>query len=250
MSRNAVLRLLLLALFVIAFYFVLIRDRRNESKSGGPRTRSGRNEPSATYPSPSSPHERKAKKHLDQSPEGESAAAVTCSSAYFSQWQEPANASCSVRLRNGLPVPDPQCTPGGINPSVSVDVLRDPSWRTRAVRNCESSESQKHIAYRWYDIQKPRMNSNQNQVCELDHLVPLELGGADGLGNIWPQCGPDAVSLNERYFKQKDRVENYLAEEVKAGRVPLDSAQRGIASDWPQYLDTATRWCQGSGRCR
>ncbi len=65
------------------------------------------------------------------------------------------------------------------------------------------------------NIRKSRQNSDQNQVCELDHLVPLELGGADGLGNIWPQCGPDSVALNERYFKIKDRVEVYLADEVK-----------------------------------
>lgn len=64
----------------------------------------------------------------------------------------------------------------------------------------------------------------------------LELGGADGLGNIWPECGPDFVTLQNRYFKIKDRVENYLADEVKSGRMPLDGAQRGIASDWTQYI--------------
>jgi hypothetical protein len=78
-------------------------------------------------------------------------------------------------------------------------------------------------------------------VCELDHLVPLELGGADGLGNIWPKCGPDGATLDERYFKAKDRVENYLAGEVKAGRMSLDDAQRGIAADWTQYLANADR---------
>jgi hypothetical protein len=117
------------------------------------------------------------------------------------------------------------------------------------VGNCASSEAQKHVAYLWYDIEKPRVNSNENQVCELDHLVPLELGGADGLGNIWPQCGPDAVSLNQRYFKQKDHVENYLAEEVRAGRMPLIEAQRGIAADWTQYLNDADLWCGRTGRC-
>ncbi len=61
----------------------------------------------------------------------------------------------------------------------------------------------KHIAYAWYGVRKPRQNSYQNQVCELDRLVPLELGGADGLGNIWPQCGPDSVALNEHYFKPR-----------------------------------------------
>jgi hypothetical protein len=136
-----------------------------------------------------------------------------------------------------------------MNPTISFEALSNPSWRTRSIRNCETSEAEKHIAYRWYGIQKPRINSNENQVCELDHLVPLELGGADGMGNIWPQCGPDSVELHQRYFKQKDRVENYLAEEVKAGRLPLDSAQRGIASDWTQYIVTANNWCARTGRC-
>lgn len=86
-------------------------------------------------------------------------------------------------------------------------------------------------------------------MCELDHLVPLELGGADGIGNIWPECGPDSATLENRYFKIKDRVENYLADEVKAGRIPLDTAQRSIASDWTQYLDDANRYCALGGRC-
>ena len=69
-----------------------------------------------------------------------------------------------------------------------------------------------------------------NQVCELDHLVPLELGGADTLDNIWPQCGPNGVGLHERYFKLKDMVENYLtAPMVKAGRMDLDKTRRSYS---------------------
>lgn len=172
-----------------------------------------------------------------------------CSSSYFKDWNQPAYGSCQVRVVNGFPEPDPKCTPGGVNPAVTLDVLRDPRWRTRSVRNCESSEAQKHVAYRWYSIEKPRINSNENQVCELDHLVPLELGGADGLGNIWPECGPDEVTLQQRYFKRKDRVENYLTEEVRSGKISLESAQQGIASDWTQYLGEADRWCLSAGKC-
>ena len=47
-------------------------------------------------------------------------------------------------------------------------------------------------------------------------LLPV---GSDGLGNIWPECGPDGVTLENRYFKVKDRVENYLAGEVRASRM-------------------------------
>jgi hypothetical protein len=56
----------------------------------------------------------------------------------------------------------------------------------------------------------------------LDHLVPPELGGADGLGNIWPECGPEGVALDDRFFKRKDHVENYLAEQVRDGQMSLN----------------------------
>jgi hypothetical protein len=174
---------------------------------------------------------------------------VVCSSEYFSAWHAPHDASCATTLHNGYPVPDPRCTPGGIDPSVTAETLRNHAWRTGCIRDCQTSEAEKHAAYRWYGVRVPRRNYGETQVCELDHLVPLELGGADGLGNIWPQCGPPDVALRERYFKLKDRVESYLAEEVRLGKMPLKAAQRGIAADWTRYLDAASQYCESGGRC-
>lgn len=173
---------------------------------------------------------------------------VSCSSQYFATWSWPADGSCHATLRNGYPEPDLRCTPGGVDPTVTADILRDPAWRTKCIRNCQSSSAQKRAAYEWYGLPEPQGNSGENQVCELDHLVPLELGGADGMGNIWPECGPDSVTLRRRYFKQKDIVENYLAAKVREGKIPLAEAQRGIASDWVQYLDQAKASCRGP-RC-
>ena len=174
---------------------------------------------------------------------------VTYTSQYFSRWHHPRAGSCSALLRDGYPVPDPSCTPGGINPSVTAATLRDPAWRTGCIRNHETSEKAKHKAYRWYGLRDPHRNYGDTQVCELDHLVPLELGGADGLGNIWPECGPSHTVLQDRYFKVKDRVENYLAYEVKSGRMPLAAAQHGIAENWTQYLDAANQYCESIGGC-
>ena len=198
------------------------------------------------YPRREYGHEPRRYKQ-DEAPDDTMGAA--CSSQYFAPWQEPEDAACTAVVRNGQPTPDPRCTPGGVNPKVTTEVLRNRAWRTRSVRNCQSSEEEKHAAYGWYGIRKPRYNSGDDQVCELDHLVPLELGGADGLGNIWPECGPNTTTLDDRYFKIKDRVENYLADEVKAGRISLDTAQRGIAQDWTQYLDAANKYCREGGRC-
>ena len=249
MRLKNVFRLLILVLIVTTFYFAVFRDHSNRVGTSHPQQtrRPERRGGEDSARSPRAEDHGSRLRHIEPSLEADFG--LSCSSEYFSRWTNPDAASCQVSFKDQFPLPDPRCTPGGFNPSISARILRDPRWRTRFVRNCDSSEAQKHIAYRWYGIQKPQINSNQNQVCELDHLVPLELGGADGLGNIWPQCGPDAVTLNDRYFKEKDHVENYLAEEVKSGRMDLAAAQRGIASDWTQYVPAANHWCQDSRRC-
>jgi hypothetical protein len=160
----------------------------------------------------------------------------------------PPKQTCSTGMSTGFPIPDPQCTPGAVNPTITVDVLANPAFRTCCIRNDVTSEAEKKQTYEWYRIAEPSDNFGSNQMCELDHLVPLELGGADTLDNIWPQCGPDGLSLNDRYFKKKDTVENYLAAQVKAGNMALQDAQRGIATDWTQYLGAAEAACPG-GRC-
>lgn len=156
---------------------------------------------------------------------------------------------CRIQIRNGLPLPDPKCTPGAINPTVTLGVLRNKFFRTGCVRNCSTTQGDRSATYRRYGIQHPKGNSGRNQICELDHLVPLEMGGADTIENIWPQCGPTGGTLRHRYFKQKDVVENYLAAQVKNGNMELADAQKEIARDWTQFLDTAEGWC-ATHRCR
>lgn len=160
----------------------------------------------------------------------------------------PPTQGCHTRMINGFPVPDPACTPGATNPTVTVTVLRDPAFRTACIRQQVTTEQQKAQTYRWYVIPHPANNTGGSQTCELDHLVSLELGGADTLDNIWPQCGPPGVPLAQRYFKQKDIVENYLAWRVRRGDMDLAQAQKGIATNWTQYLSEAKQHCM-SARC-
>jgi len=158
----------------------------------------------------------------------------------------PTDGSCHVGTKDGFPIPDPHCTPGAINKTVTVAVLKDRRFETCCVRDHIESEEAKDVAYKWYGIPVPEQNEGQNQVCELDHLVPLELGGADSMDNIWPQCGPDSVTLEQRYFKQKDMVEFYLADQVKAGNMDQATAQREIAADYTQFLDAARAYCKSN----
>jgi hypothetical protein len=162
-----------------------------------------------------------------------------------SQALAPADTShgCTTQTKRGFPVPDPKCTPGAKNLTVTLQVLKNPAFRTGCIRDCSTTESDKSTTYGLYGIPHPVNNQGKSQTCELDHLVPLELGGADTLDNIWPQCGPNQVALANRYFKEKDMVENFLADQVKSGQMDLNKAQTAIAADWTPFLSDATAFC-------
>jgi len=160
-----------------------------------------------------------------------------------------ATSGCATKSSHGFPLPDPACTPGAINATVTLEVLQGGQFRTGCERNRKTTAAQKNSTYAEYRVPHPQHNTGAGQSCELDHLVSLELGGADSLDNIWPQCGPDAVALAQRFFKIKDGVENYLAVQVRTGKIDLAVAQHGIAEDWTQYVAAATAyWSHHSER--
>jgi hypothetical protein len=120
---------------------------------------------------------------------------------------------------------------------VTVEVLRDPSFRTSCIRNKATSEEEKHVVYSWYGIIQPRDNHGAHQICELDHLVDLGAGGADTLDNIWPQCGPEGASVDDTYFHAKDEVEVWQQRGIKAGSLNQSKSQEAIARDWSALLN-------------
>jgi len=67
------------------------------------------------------------------------------------------------------------------------------------------------------------------KTIELDHLIPLELGGANSASNLWPEPNrADATGFNN----PKDPVEARLKAAVCSGKVTLVAAQDAIAVDW------------------
>ena len=62
---------------------------------------------------------------------------------------------------------------------------------------------------------------------EVDHLIPLELGGDNVIENLWAEAASPKPG-----FHEKDLVENYLHRQVCAGAMTLDAAQKVIATDW------------------
>ena len=63
---------------------------------------------------------------------------------------------------------------------------------------------------------------------EVDYLITPALGGADDIGNLWPQSY-SATIWNARV---KDALEDRLHELVCRGDIDLPTAQREISADW------------------
>ncbi|HEV2162669.1 MAG TPA: hypothetical protein VGR52_10630 [Stellaceae bacterium] len=136
-------------------------------------------------------------------------------------------ASISLAVAQAPIRPDPSRTPGAINPDVTqaniYETICVRGW-TRSVRPPEE------YTYRLKREQLREWNyaDQQTRDYEEDHLIPLELGGnPTSPQNLWPE--PWHGPWNARV---KDELENYLNEQVCAGRMSLEEAQKEIAGDW------------------
>ena len=73
---------------------------------------------------------------------------------------------------------------------------------------------------------------------DIDHLISRELGGADDVKNLWPQCykkhvaGKHPSQVKEWGAYKKDRHENRLHKEMCAGHVSFKAARDAEVNDW------------------
>lgn len=118
---------------------------------------------------------------------------------------------------------DLEQTPGDTDSELTKTKLCDPSFHTITARNVTQSQKKRICAA-----------YGQTKACpgrgyEIDHLISIELGGANSDANLWPQP-VDAAGLVG--YHAKDKVENALHRAVCAGTINLPDAQACIARDW------------------
>ena len=123
-------------------------------------------------------------------------------------------------------LPDPSLTPGLADASLTIEKLKDPSFRTTSVRNV--TEAEKRQVYARYH-QDPKAAPCP---CEVDHLISLEIGGSNDISNLWPQPYDLNVDGKNLGAHTKDRLENALAKAVRSGQISLADAQKSVAEDW------------------
>lgn len=144
-------------------------------------------------------------------------------------FQLPARTKTTNCIINGS-LPDPQCTPGAVFSDVTKEQTCVQGY-TKTVRSV--SVSLKKKVYREYGIPYPPPFGTY----ELDHYIPLALGGNNDISNLWPFAADPRPG-----FIEKDLTVNYLHRKVCAGEISLSAAQRAITTPWvavynsiPQY---------------
>jgi hypothetical protein len=135
----------------------------------------------------------------------------------------------------GAANPDRTCTPGAVDGAVTQENLRQTLCRkggyTDSVRPPrEVTDAFKEVARKAYSA--PGRSSDY----ELDHLIPLGLGGSSDSRNLWPELNVgDPGQFDHSHpsgNNAKDGVESRLHDAVCSGEVGLVAAQEAIATNW------------------
>lgn len=119
---------------------------------------------------------------------------------------------------------DSACTPGAIFASATREQICVPGYAS-SVRHVTTSTKNK--VYASYGIKKHTAGQ-----YEVDHLVSLQLGGSNEIANLWPE-----IATPKPGFHEKDRVENYLHDQVCDGKMTLREAQIQIATNWKEVYE-------------
>jgi hypothetical protein len=137
---------------------------------------------------------------------------------------------------NGLP--DPRCTPGATDPSVTqADIhstICTAGYSTKVRPPVSVTEPIKRMEMRAYGLSVPLA------AVELDHLVALSDGGAPvSIANLWPESRQEFPGAAE-----KDQLEDYVHQRVCAGAMSLAAAQEAMATNWvAAYCEARLREC-------
>ena len=128
-----------------------------------------------------------------------------------------AGAVAHFRKHSEIPLPDPKETPGVIR---TTDAAKVCTQTTKQFRHTTDS-TKKHVCMEYGLVP----HCWGPEVAEIDHLLPLELGGEDNIQDLWPQPAPS--------YHWKDKLENFLHHEVCVTKtLSLVKAQSCIMTNW------------------
>jgi hypothetical protein len=155
---------------------------------------------------------------------------------HYTAQPQPAAGSCHYRYEHREPLPDPNCTPGALNPKVTQATIGRTICRkggyTSGIRPSTSvTGKEKRLNAKSYSF------TGSMGDAEYDHLISLQLGGdPNDARNVWVEPADPGHKRGSGVNNLKDPVETKLHTAVCARKVTLAAAQKAIAADWTTAL--------------
>ena len=118
-------------------------------------------------------------------------------------------------------LPDRACTPGAIYTDAALPIVCARGYAARAL---DVNKETRKVVYAAYRVRRP----NSGRPYQIDHVVPLELGGSNDAANLFPEAASNPPSR----YQAKNTLERRLYELVCSGKRSLRPTQRAIARDW------------------
>jgi hypothetical protein len=122
----------------------------------------------------------------------------------------------------GAIIPDPTVTPGAVRTTDVGDICTRGTKRLRYM----SRERADHI------LMEYGLPAGAHEGYEIDHLIPLGVGGADDDANLWPE--PRRMIEPDWPAERKDELEMKLHNLICSGRLDVATAQAAFANDWTE----------------
>ena len=142
------------------------------------------------------------------------------------------------RLLPILVLPDPVVTPGE---ALNLSLPETKKIASGPGHLSNLSAEVKRAVFGGYGLSVDERN------YEIDHLIPLSLGGVNSTKNLWPHSRKGSFWTVEK----KVALEKRLYRLVRSGRLPLLTARQEIASNWAKayrkYIDKTAPLLLGRG---
>ena len=118
--------------------------------------------------------------------------------------------------------PDPVLTPGTVIRGIDTKTTCHNGY-ARLARHVS-----KHL--KTEVMKRYKLDPATQHLYEIDHFIPLNIGGTNDITNLWPEPLASA--------HDKDKVEFFLYQEVCHSRMQIEDAQDQIKTDWVKVFNT------------
>lgn len=120
------------------------------------------------------------------------------------------------------------------NPEYTTGVVATSDFKTLtgSYTGGTYSQSNRDVTSADKTLLKKEYGQDCDGAREIDHFLPLALGGSNDIKNLWCEPQHFTVGLDDWGFPTKDRLEAYLVRQMKAQVISVTDAQQCILQDW------------------